>query len=170
LRNLHDTFQHHLRSLKALKKLNFGQFITALGESELDPTTMIEWQKFTQGQTDVPDYEKFLDFLDPRAKATELTVQQKRPPQFGDNKGNKFKNLSQVTSQVTNTRGKCFACNKLKHGTAYCQVFKQKSVPEKRNFVLAQCMCFNCWAYRQAVSISIQLSKVWQEASYTSTS
>ena len=24
LRNLHDTFQHHLRSLKALKKLNFG--------------------------------------------------------------------------------------------------------------------------------------------------
>ena len=144
LRNLHDTFQHHLRSLKALKKLNFGQFITALGESKLDPTTMIEWQKFTQGQTDVPDYEKFLDFLDLRAKATELTVQQKRPPQFGDNKGNKFKNLSQVASQVTNTRGKCFACNKLKHGTAYCQVFKQKSVPEKRNFVLAQGMCFNC--------------------------
>ena len=144
LRNLHDTFQHHLRSLKALKKLNFGQFITALGESKLDPTTMIEWQKFTQGETDVPDYERFLDFLDLRAKATELTVQQKRPPQFGDNKGNKFKNLSQVASHVTNTSGKCFACNKLKHGTAYCQVFKQKSVPEKRNFVLAQGMCFNC--------------------------
>ena len=72
LRNLHDTFQHHLRSLKALKKLNFGQFITALGESKLDPTTMIEWQKFTQGETDVPDYEKFLDFLDLRAKATEF--------------------------------------------------------------------------------------------------
>jgi hypothetical protein len=32
---------------------------------------MIEWQKFTQGETDVPDYEKFLDFLDLRAKATE---------------------------------------------------------------------------------------------------
>ena len=48
LRNLHDTFQHHHRSLKAIKKLNFGQFITALGESKLDTTTMIEWPKFTQ--------------------------------------------------------------------------------------------------------------------------
>ena len=54
LRNLHNTFQHHLRSLKALKKLNFGQFITALGESKLGTTIMIEWQKFTQGETDVP--------------------------------------------------------------------------------------------------------------------
>ena len=104
---------------------------------------MIEWQKFTQGETDVPDYEKLLDFLDLRAKATELTLQQKRPSQFGDNKGNKFKNLSQVASHVTKTSGKCFACNKLKHGTAYCQVFKPKSDPEKRNFVLAQGMCFN---------------------------
>ena len=143
LRNLHDTFQHHLRSLKALKKLNFGQFITALGESKLDTTTMIEWEKFTQGETDVPDYEKFLQFLDLRAKATELTSQQKRSPPFND-KGKSLKGPSQVTSHVTNTSGKCFACNKLKHGTAYCQIFKQKSVPEKRNFVLSHSLCFNC--------------------------
>ena len=32
----------------------------------------------------------------------------------------------------------------MKHGTAYCQIFKHKSVPEKWNFVLAQGMCFNC--------------------------
>ena len=73
LRNLHDTFQHHLRSLKALKKLNFGQFITALGKSKLDTTTMIEWQKFTQGETDVPDYEKFLQFLDLSNRANKST-------------------------------------------------------------------------------------------------
>ena len=143
LRNLYDTFQHHLRSLKALKKLNFGQFITALGKSKLNTTTMIEWQKFTQGETDVPDYEKFLQFLDLRAKATELTSQQKRYSPFND-KGKSLKGPSQVTSYVTNTSGKCFACNKLKHGTAYCQIFKQKSVPEKRNFVLSHSLCFNC--------------------------
>ena len=59
LRNLHDTFQHHLRSLKALKKLNFSQFITALGETKLDPTTMVEWQKFTQGETAVLQYHQY---------------------------------------------------------------------------------------------------------------
>lgn len=95
LRNFHDTFQHHLRSLKALKKLNFGLFITALGESKLDTTTMVEWQKFTQGETDVPDYETFLQFLDLRAKATELTSQQKRSPLFND-KGKSLKSPSQT--------------------------------------------------------------------------
>ncbi len=104
---------------------------------------MVEWQTFTQGETDVPDYETFLEFLDMRAKATELTVPPKKPPQFND-KGKNYKSPSQVASHVTNTSGKCFACNKLKHGTAYCQTFKQKSVQEKRNFVFAQNLCFNC--------------------------
>ena len=45
---LHDTFQHHLRSMKALGQLDFERFITALGESKLDLVTMVEWQKFTQ--------------------------------------------------------------------------------------------------------------------------
>ena len=32
LRQLHDTFQHHLRSLKAQDKLDFDRFMTTLGE------------------------------------------------------------------------------------------------------------------------------------------
>ena len=104
---------------------------------------MVEWQKFTQSETDVPDYERFLEFLDMRAKATELTGPPKKPSQFND-KCKSYRSPSQVASHVTNTSGKCFACNKLKHGAAYCQIFKQKSVQEKRNFVLAQNLCFNC--------------------------
>ena len=84
-----------------------------------------------------------MPFLDLRAKATELTSQQKRSPPFND-KGKGLKGPSQVTAHVTNISGKCFACNKLKHGTAYCQIFKQKSVSEKRNFVLSHSLCFNC--------------------------
>ena len=34
---------------------------------------MIEWQKFTQAEKDVPSYIMFLEFLDLRAKTTELT-------------------------------------------------------------------------------------------------
>ena len=56
LRQLHDTFQHHLRSLKAQDKLDFDRFMTALGKSKLNPQTMIEWQKFTQADKDVPSY------------------------------------------------------------------------------------------------------------------
>ena len=42
LRKLHDTFQHHLRSMKALGQLDFERYITALGESKLDPVAMVE--------------------------------------------------------------------------------------------------------------------------------
>ena len=74
LRQLHDTFQHHLRSMKALGQLDFERFITALGESKLDPVTMVEWQKFTQKEKEVPDYHQLLEFLDLRSTATELTT------------------------------------------------------------------------------------------------
>ena len=73
LRQLHDTFQHHLRSLKAQDKLDFDRFMTTLGRSKLDSQTIIEWQIFTQAEKDVPSYTKFHEFLDFRATTTELT-------------------------------------------------------------------------------------------------
>ena len=74
LRELHDTLQHHLRSLKAMEQLNFERFMTVVGESKLDNLTIVEWQKSTQTEKDVPGYEKFLELLDLRAPATELTL------------------------------------------------------------------------------------------------
>ena len=67
LRQLHDTFQHHLQSMKALGQLGFERFITSLGESKLELVTMVEWHKFTQKETDVPDYHQLLEFLDVRS-------------------------------------------------------------------------------------------------------
>ncbi|XP_068735634.1 uncharacterized protein [Montipora capricornis] len=72
LRKLHNTLQHHLRSWKAMEQLDFERFMTALGECKRDNLTIVEWQKSTQTEKDVPGYEKFLDFLDLRATATEL--------------------------------------------------------------------------------------------------
>jgi hypothetical protein len=63
LRQLHYTFQHHLRSLKAQDKLDFDRFMTTLGESKLDSQTMIEWQKFTQAEKDVPSYTNVLHHI-----------------------------------------------------------------------------------------------------------
>ena len=42
LRQLHDTLQHHLRSMKVLGQLDFERFITALGESNLNLVAMVE--------------------------------------------------------------------------------------------------------------------------------
>ena len=62
LRKLHDTLQNHLGSLKVKQQLNFERFMTALGECKLDSLTIVEWQKSTQTEKDVPGYEKFLEF------------------------------------------------------------------------------------------------------------
>ena len=149
LRQLYDTFQHHLRSLKALDKLDFDRFMTALGESKLDPVTMVEWQKFTQTEKDVPDYHKFLEFLDLRATATELTSHDPshKKPQGSHNKpkvNSPGSHPKPVSVYATSTQSKCVACNGSKHSLAYCQAFKGKSLLDKRSFVMEQGLCFNC--------------------------
>ena len=141
LRQLHDTLQHHLRSLKAMDKLDFERFITALGESKLDPLTMVEWQKFTQLDKDVPNYHKFLEFLDLRSTATELA---------SFDAGHKKvqsptkKPAKSVAVYSTNTQEKCPACHGAKHNIAYCPSFKEKSIADKRTLVQEQGLCFNC--------------------------
>ena len=79
LRKLHDTLQHHLRSLKAMDQLDFERFMTALGECKLDDLTMVEWQKSIQAEKQVPGYDKLLEFLDLRATATELVPHETGP-------------------------------------------------------------------------------------------
>eukprot|EP00794_Sanderia_malayensis_P010236 gene10236-11286_t len=154
LRQLHDTFQHNLRSLKALNQLNFDQFITALAETKFDPTTMIEWQKHCQNEKEVPGYEKLLQFLDLRATATELTNFEpsykrstnaafvKKPTNYS----NSSANAKSVSTFVTETEvnSKCTVCNGGKHRLAYCPQFKKKNSTERRIIVSSQRACFNC--------------------------
>ena len=150
LRKLHDTLQHHLQSLKAMEKLDFERFMTALGECKLDNLTIVEWKKSTQTEKDVPEYEKFLEFLDLRATATELTPQEtgQRKPHIPFRKSSKFtppeSGIQNVSGYAANTQVKCVACSGQKHNLAYCHAFKARSPPDKQNFVLEQGLCFNC--------------------------
>ena len=61
---LHDTVVQHLRALKALGHEPSRQFITSLLDLKLDTTTMFEWQRHSQEQTDVPGCEELLAFID----------------------------------------------------------------------------------------------------------
>jgi len=111
---------------------------------------MVEWQKTTQTEKDVPGHEKFLEFLDLRATATELTPQEtgQRKPHIPFRKSPKFTppeyGIQNVSVDAANTQVKCVACSGQKHNLAYCHAFKAKSLPDKRNFVLDQGLCFNC--------------------------
>ena len=60
LRQLHDTVQQHLRALKAMDYEPSGPFVTSILELKLDADTMIEWQRYSQNELDVPHYQEFL--------------------------------------------------------------------------------------------------------------
>ena len=96
----------------------------ALGTSKLYPQTVIEWQKLTQAEKDVPSYTKFLEFLHLRATTTELTSFddnkresqpfQKKPKSHSPGNFNKSELVHATATQV-----KCLTCSGQKHSIAY---------------------------------------------------
>ena len=54
LLRLHDICSQHLRALKRMGYDPSGHFVTSLIEMKLDRSTMFEWQRHTQENTDVP--------------------------------------------------------------------------------------------------------------------
>ena len=70
LRRLHDVVTQHLRALKSMEYDPSGPFITSILELKLDTTTLFEWQKHSQSQTEVPHYQDLLTFIDLRAQAS----------------------------------------------------------------------------------------------------
>ena len=94
-------------------------------------------------------YEKFLEFLDLRATATELAPQQtsQKKPHLPFRKSSKFTSpengIQNVSVYAANIQVKCVACSGQKHNLAYCHAFKAKSTPDKQSFVLEHRLCFN---------------------------
>ena len=70
LRRLHDTVQQHLCALKAMDCTALGSFITSVLVLKLDSNTMFEWQRHSQESSDVPHYNKLLDFIKLCAQAS----------------------------------------------------------------------------------------------------
>ena len=49
-------------------------FITSVLKIELDPTTMFEWEKYSQESTEVPHYNDLLEVLNMQAQASESLI------------------------------------------------------------------------------------------------
>ena len=141
LRRLHDNVQQHVRALKTLGCDLPGKFLTSLIELKLDVDTLIEWQKHSQAETDVPHYQDLLDFIDLRAQASEAScaapkkqMQPSRKPHSG------------VTSYATSSDvdNSCVVCKTKKHPLYICTKFKAMSPEDKMQVVKVHHLCANC--------------------------
>ena len=121
---LHDTAQQHIRALKVLGNKPDGPFIT----------TLFEWQRHDQDSATVSGYDKFLEFIDLRAQASEcLPLERSSRPQRSNGPRRNFQPRSATfAAGVTNN---CVVCNVDKHALFTCPKFKAMN-REKMMFVI----------------------------------
>ena len=147
LRRLHDVLQQHLRALKAMDKEPSASFITSLIEMKLDPDTMFEWQKASQGSADVPHYTKLLEFLNLRAQASESASSESRKSTKNDHPLAKRRLPNRATSFIASTSGtasSCVLCKSEKHPLYACTRFKAMSHDRMITVIKDNDLCMNC--------------------------
>ena len=144
LRYLHDVAQQHLRALKSMGSQPSGPFVTSILELKLDPGTMFEWQRHSSESTDVPHYEKLLDFINLRAQASEHNMAEGNK-KVHDDARKKFVNKPTPThpSHVSITDS-CVVCKTNSHLLFSCGKFKALSHEAKMAAVRANNLCMNC--------------------------
>ena len=129
LHRLDDTVQQHIRALKATGHEPPGPFVTSLIELKLDTTTMFKWQRYTQDSTDVPHYQKLLDFINLRAQSCKaLTTEPKKVPQNEERSTKRvtasIKSIALFTASSHNsTVSSCIICKTDRHPLYPCTQF-----------------------------------------------
>jgi len=129
LRKLHDTVLQHLRALKAMGYEPSGPFITSALELKLDTNTMFEWQKHSQDCSDVPHFQKLLEFINLRAQASEVTPTDAgkrgrsdgQPPKKFAGSG---KPVASFVAGTADPAADCVFCKAGKHPLYVCPKFK----------------------------------------------
>ncbi len=147
LRRLHDTIQQHLRALKAMGHEPSGPFITSAIEMKLDANTMFEWQRFSQDSTDVPHYQKILEFLNLRAQASEGSAELKKPARIDDRhkKVSSTRPLASFAATATDSLSNpCIVCKIEKHPLYSCSQFKALPHDKMISILKAHGICLNC--------------------------
>ena len=146
LRRLHDTILQHLRALKTLGHEPSSTFITSVLELKLDQSTMFEWQKHSQESTDVPHYQKLLDFIDLRAQASEVSASDAVRKSKVDTYQVKKPYFKSVVSHagIADPVPLCVVCKSERHPLYICQKFK--SFPHERmlSTLRSNNLCINC--------------------------
>jgi hypothetical protein len=143
LRRLHDTAQQHIRALKELGNEPDGPFITSFLQLKLDPTTLFEWQKHDQDSDKVSGYNKFLEFINLRAQASECLLPERssRPNRSETPRRNFQPRSATFTAGVANT---CVVCKGERHPLFTCPQFKAMPRDKMMSVVRSNELCLNC--------------------------
>ena len=120
LRRLHDIVQQHLRALKTMDYEPSGPFITSILELKLDVNTIFKWQKHSQDSTDVPHYQKLLEFINLRAQASETPTSGQR----GTKNSSSAKPVASFAANADEIGTNCILCKNEKHPLYVCVRFK----------------------------------------------
>ena len=112
-------------------------------ELKLDADTMFEWQKHSQGSTEVPEVPHFsilLEFLNLRAQASESSVHEfiKKCDHGGS------KNFPFNASFSTVVEEQCNVCKSGKHYLYACPKFKSLPHEEMMSILKSNHLCMNC--------------------------
>ena len=140
LRRLHDVVQQHLRALKAMDYEPSGPFITSVLELKLDVNTMFEWQKHSQDSTDVPHYQKLLEFINLRAQASEIPTSGQRAVKNSLS----IKPVASFAANADETNTKCILCKNERHPLYVCARFKALSHDRMVSTLKDNKLCMNC--------------------------
>ena len=104
---------------------------------------MFEWQKHSQESTDVPHYQKLLDFIDLRAQASEVSASDAvRKPKVDTYQVKKpyFKSVASHADPVP----PCIVCKSEKHPLYICQKFKYFPHERMLSTLRSNNLCINC--------------------------
>ena len=146
LRRLHDTVQQHLRALRAMDYEPSGPFITSTLELKLDTNTMFEWQKHSQDSTEVPHFQKLLEFINLRAQASESSVSDSKRPSTQPVKKthSASRPVASFAASVTEPTANCVLCKTEKHPLYACSRFKSLSHDKMVSTLKTNNLCMNC--------------------------
>ena len=163
LRRLHDVVTQHLRALKSMDYDPSGPFITSVLELKLDTTTLFEWQRHSQSETDVPHYKDLLAFIDLRAQATEgSTAATVKKPKSEYTPFKKIPttgmSVASYASHHETVSNQCVLCQDEKYPLYTCPKFKPLVHDKNISLLKYNNLCMNCIS-GQALQICTQMPK-----------
>ncbi|XP_046396977.1 uncharacterized protein LOC124163913 [Ischnura elegans] len=158
LRRIYAGTVNPLLSLEALRRpvCHWDDLIVFITERRLDPQTRRDWEIKLENSTAPPTYEMLKNFLktkimsldslescgNKQSSGSPKGMQQRR--QFHEKSGSYKSKSFHMGGSTVMKNPLCALCGR-SHWLAYCETFRDKSVEQRKEFVLSKNLCFNCF-------------------------
>ncbi|XP_046435968.1 uncharacterized protein LOC124187824 [Neodiprion fabricii] len=149
LKSLHSNTCEALGALELLdspEKLG-DHIIVHMTIRKLDPASLEEWEKSVSEKLEPPSFEELKAFLIGRIHTLEAVEQAHAHNQITTSKPHSSQgrsNLQTTRSHTAQSKEQSCACCKGNHYIAFCSIFRDKSLDQRREVVSAKKLCFNC--------------------------